>query len=382
MLHFNKIDLYFEPRNAILPLLPKIEGEPEMSHFDSAFLCGVIRKFAPEKIVEVGIACGGTTAIILQCIHMLGLDNCNVYSIDYSEKFYRDNTISSGYLGKLALELLPELKNRHKFLLGNTACTWNDRLKDCDCLIIDTIHLLPGEVLEFITLLPILKNGAVIVLHDIHLNQTKNKNAIATGAIFSAAVGEKYMNWDDSSFECYPNIGAVVVNEDTRKNIYNIFLALLLTWSYLPDNKQIAEYRRVIENLYDEESLHIFDVALKLNKRTHARLKKELIRESATYLFPFNKIEAGSRIVLFGAGEVGQSYKYQVDRLKYCNIVKWIDSSWTSIDIEEVASPDTISDVEYDYVVIATIKEKYVYEIKSSLLNAEVPTQKIVHMCK
>lgn len=378
MMHVNEVELYSEPRNKILPLLPEINGEPEMSPFDSAFLCGAIRKFKPNKIVEVGIAGGGTTAIILQCIHMIGLDKCNMYSIDYSERFYRDNTFRSGHLGGVALELIPELKDRHKFLLGNVACTWNEELKDCDFLIIDTTHFLPGEVLDFITLLPILKDRAVVVLHDIRLNQMRNREAIATGTVFSAAVGEKYINWDDSSFNRYPNIGAIVVNEDTKKNICDLFLSLSLTWTYLPDEKQISGYRSVIEEYYDKNLVDIFDATLELNKRTYERNKSKRVIENAIYLFPFSQIWAGANIVLFGAGEVGKSYKCQVDNLKYCNIVKWVDSSWESVGIKGVASPDTIHDVEFDYVVIATIREEYAEEIKASLLKAGVADKKIV----
>ena len=44
------------------------EGEPEMTPFESAFLCGVLREFRPNKIVEVGIAGGGTSAIISSCM--------------------------------------------------------------------------------------------------------------------------------------------------------------------------------------------------------------------------------------------------------------------------------------------------------------------------
>lgn len=36
-----------------------------MSEFDSAFLCGIIKKQKPKKILELGIASGGTTAIIM-----------------------------------------------------------------------------------------------------------------------------------------------------------------------------------------------------------------------------------------------------------------------------------------------------------------------------
>jgi len=57
--HVNEIELWYDPRNEILPKMPYLKGEPEMSKFDSAFLCGAIRKFRPKKIAEVGIAGGG-----------------------------------------------------------------------------------------------------------------------------------------------------------------------------------------------------------------------------------------------------------------------------------------------------------------------------------
>lgn len=321
---------------------------------------------------------GGTTAIILQCIDMLGLDKCKVYSIDYSEKFYRDSSINSGYLGEEALKLLPGLKDRHKFLLGNIACTWNDELKDCDFLIIDTTHVLPGEVLDYITLLPILKDGAVIILHDICLNQIRYRNSIATGVVFAAASGEKYMNWDGSTTRHYPNIGAVVVNEDTRKNIWNMFLTLLLTWTYLPDSKQVDGYRSVIKKYYNEDLIRTFDDALELNRQTYRRSKGGRAIENAIYSFPFHRIKAGVKIVLFGAGEEGKSYSSQVNSLKYCDIVKWVDPLWESIGAENVVSPDIIDEVEYDYIVIATMQEKYAKEIKLSLLKAGVDEGKII----
>lgn len=269
------------------------------------------------------------------------------------------------------------MKDRHRFLLGDIACAWNDEIRDCDFLIIDTTHFLPGEVLDFITLLPFLKNGAVVVLHDTCLNQMRNRNAIATGTVFSAAVGEKFINWDSSSFSNYPNIGAVVVNEDTRKNISNMFLALLLTWNYLPDGKQIAGYRKVIEEFYDESLVQIFDASLELNKRCHKKNKSCAI-ENLAYLFPFSRVRRGAKIILFGAGKVGRSYKWQNDNLKYCNIIKWVDSSYQSIDIAGVTAPNEINDVEYDFIVIATTMEKYAKEIKLFLLESGVIASKII----
>lgn len=56
---FKSVDLFYEPRKIILPKIDAPAGEPEMSEFDSAFLCGIIKKFRPNKIVEIGAAGGG-----------------------------------------------------------------------------------------------------------------------------------------------------------------------------------------------------------------------------------------------------------------------------------------------------------------------------------
>lgn len=46
----------FEPRNTCLSNYYWPEGEPEMSAFDSAFLCGLVKHNEPHKIAEVGVA--------------------------------------------------------------------------------------------------------------------------------------------------------------------------------------------------------------------------------------------------------------------------------------------------------------------------------------
>ncbi len=58
------VALWKEPREKILSKLPRVKNEPEMSVFESTFLCGLLKQYRPEKIVEVGVAGGATTAII------------------------------------------------------------------------------------------------------------------------------------------------------------------------------------------------------------------------------------------------------------------------------------------------------------------------------
>lgn len=66
---YNNIELYYEPRSEIMSKLNFPSSEPEMSEFDHAFLCGIIRSFRPQKILEVGIAGGGQRLLSCNAWH-------------------------------------------------------------------------------------------------------------------------------------------------------------------------------------------------------------------------------------------------------------------------------------------------------------------------
>ena len=68
------MELVWEPRKRAMESIMKGEwgSEPEMSEFESAFVCGLIKEKRPKKILEIGVAGGGTTAIVMQCLNDLG----------------------------------------------------------------------------------------------------------------------------------------------------------------------------------------------------------------------------------------------------------------------------------------------------------------------
>lgn len=71
------------------------------------------------------------------------------------------------------------------------------------------------------------------------------------------------------------------------------------------------------------------------------------------YLFPFDRVKQGSRIVLYGAGKVGQAYKWQIERINYCKVVGWIDRNYEQLSSRQIESVDNINDMVYDVIVIA-----------------------------
>ena len=108
MIHINAIPEDFEPRNKILSKLSEhvsnINEFVLMTHSQSGFLCGMIKQFRPKKILEVGVAAGGSTAIILQALEDLG-EPYEMHSVDISPNcFLAGQTKNIGFLATLAKE--------------------------------------------------------------------------------------------------------------------------------------------------------------------------------------------------------------------------------------------------------------------------------------
>ena len=90
----NQVELFRDPLQSVKEL---VNDEVEMTEWQLSFLCGLIKTYCPRKIVEIGVAAGGTTAVMLSCVSMLGLDT-EIYSIDVSERYYKDKNKATGYL--------------------------------------------------------------------------------------------------------------------------------------------------------------------------------------------------------------------------------------------------------------------------------------------
>lgn len=105
MIKFNAFPNNAEPRNKISQKFStfsegKEKGSPWMEPSESAFLCGALQTCQPTKILEVGIAKGGTTAIILQLLEDRGTPY-ELHSCDLALKVSGKDT---GYLATVAKE--------------------------------------------------------------------------------------------------------------------------------------------------------------------------------------------------------------------------------------------------------------------------------------
>ncbi len=85
------------------------------------------------------------------------------------------------------------------------------------------------------------------------------------------------------------------------------------------------------------------------------------------------------RLVLYGAGMVGQSYYTQISRYQSCQIVAWVDRHpprLHDVDIN-IDSPEVLLKIEYDLILIALKSKEDAIDVKQNLIAQGIERDKI-----
>lgn len=100
------------------------------------------------------------------------------------------------------------------------------------------------------------------------------------------------------------------------------------------------------------------------------------------YLFPYEKVPAGSRILIYGAGVLGQEYLRQILITGYCDVVGFLDKNYECYQNMRlpVYSPNKAAELKPDYVVVALRGELGLEEIKRILLKQGFEDTQIVYV--
>lgn len=288
MITLNKIERWYEPTDT---LNSEKDFITQMLRNDHGFLSGLIKLIRPQKIVEVGVAEGGTTRMIVKTLDEIKCKS-RMFSIDLFEDFWGRKT---GY------SFQEKDKSKyvdHTFLLGKYLVDCIEEIGNgIDLLILDTTHKMPGENIDFLCALPYLSKDAFVVLHDVGLSNIYAEKTdrivqsclvISTKMLFSAVTAKKFYNFDDSNIE---NIGAFQINEDTFKHATDLFFALSFIWTSPIDNSALKRYRDFFSLHYDRECMELFDLWVKNenNYRERASLLNSNFKRLDRILKTINK---------------------------------------------------------------------------------------------
>jgi len=95
------------------------------------------------------------------------------------------------------------------------------------------------------------------------------------------------------------------------------------------------------------------------------------------YLFPYKQVEKNCKIILYGAGKVGQSYNEQISKNGYCEIVAWADKE-NCKNNNELIAPEQIAELDFSKIVIAIKDRVRAEEIMSELMALGINREKLI----
>ena len=252
----------------------------EMNDLDRLFLVSLIQRTKPKKILELGVSKGGSSYLILNTIK--NFKNNKLYSIDYNTDHYYLKDKKTGFF----LDNYPDLKKNWILKTGGLALNFLDEISSStnekekfDFCFIDTMHTLPGEILDFLQILPYMKRNSIIVFHDTNW-QINDSRCFVNNMLMSSIQGKKILPYPKPYFNTYfstigskfffNNIGAININKNTFSSLYEIFNLLTIPWDYMPNqddlNKLISFFKKYYSEYY---SAYFKEVALMQEQIRH-----------------------------------------------------------------------------------------------------------------
>lgn len=235
------------------------EGVSKMADHERLLIHGICRLHKPRRILEIGVFYGGGSAVLLNAIS--DRPEAKMISIDIVEDVLSWDGVNRVPTGYAAKELFPD-NNQWELCVGKDPVEVIEYIAEekFDLCVIDTAHLHPVEVLNFLTVFPFLKTGAIVIIHDVSLHVCEKEiGTVSPHLLYISTIADKLVK--KRSWYNAPNVGVLQIRDDTAANIHNVFLALNFRCFFLPQKLQILS--EFFERHYDETCNILYNAAVR-----------------------------------------------------------------------------------------------------------------------
>lgn len=137
----------------------------QISEIDSIFLAGLANFSGARSVIEIGVASGWSSSVLLQAVSA-NRGDAVVHGVDLSPTFYLNDQYRTG---QAVEEVVPDLQKNYRILTGKLAYERMDEIGRIDFAFIDGHHYHPWATLDLISILPFIEKGRWVALHDINL---------------------------------------------------------------------------------------------------------------------------------------------------------------------------------------------------------------------
>lgn len=138
-----------------------------ISDQDAAFFVGLLMAVRPGKIVEIGVASGWGSVMLLEALEAAGVEQYEYFGVDIAERFFYDDNYATG---QAVSEVVPALARRYRLLTGCSITEVAPQIGGgIDFAFIDAHHMHPWATLDLLSVLPFLVPESWVALHDLNL---------------------------------------------------------------------------------------------------------------------------------------------------------------------------------------------------------------------
>lgn len=144
------------------------------------------------------------------------------------------------------------------------------------------------------------------------------------------------------------------------------------------NDKEYERIQKVIDHLRIQFKMsgkyETLEIQLKIYKNYLMCLRQfEKLNDKEHLLKPYGGLQAFSRVIIYGAGVLGQKIMEYLRSEEKIKVVTWIDKNYMKYRKEkiEVDGPKVLNKLEeqYDYILIANITHRIAEEIRCELIN-------------
>lgn len=154
-------------------------------------------------------------------------------------------------------------------------------------------------------------------------------------------------------------------------------------WNENHANIYYAQMKEILERYAEEIPQETLNVAIQyMYHNIFLTNYKKLYDYYTDYLFPYAPVKIGSKLIVYGAGNIGVEMVNAIDSGFKYRLVAWVDKNpKTNPRSKHKVEPiDVIEEREYDYIVVAILISYTAVAVKTELIQRGVPEEKIVLM--
>lgn len=219
-----------------------------ISDMDAAFFAGLVIEAKPGRLLEVGVASGWGSCVLLEALESAGLHSSHLYGVDIADRFFYDANYATG---QCVPDVFPERMPRYHLTtsvtLGEYAPSIGSGL--LDFVFIDAHHMHPWATLDLLAVISFVRPGSWIAMHDLNLSRKEDQE--------HRNRGPKYLfeGWDQDKIHSVQEptmAGAIRLGSDCSVHLPLILDILYTPWEIPVESRALDPVCAIVSRAYGE----------------------------------------------------------------------------------------------------------------------------------